>query len=89
MSGVSTGSPPPSIWYNVAPCSCAHRSYSAISTAALALVLRSIALCTSPHRRLRLATSWPIRRGAMKWRIASMIEPWVSPVITAVAGASP
>lgn len=33
--------------------------------------------------------SWPIRRGAMKWRMASMIEPCVSPVITAVAAASP
>ena len=38
--------------------------------------------------RLRLATSWPISRGAMILRIASMIEPCVSPVMTAVAGAS-
>lgn len=43
MSVVTRGVPPPSNWYSGAPKPCAHRSYSAISTAALALVLRSSA----------------------------------------------
>ena len=38
---------------------------------------------------ITLAISWPIRRGEMNLRIASTMEPWVSPVIGAVAGASP
>ena len=60
-----------------------------ISTAALALVLRSAQPWISCRIALRSATSMPIRRGPMSLRITSMIEPWVSPVITAVAGASP
>ena len=89
MSVVIAGSPPPSNWYSGAPYSWPQRSCTAISTAALALVFFSIAPWTRVVMRLRLAMSWPIRRGAMYWRTASTIEPWVSPVITAVAGALP
>ncbi|MCY1305724.1 hypothetical protein D9M70_555470 [compost metagenome] len=61
----------------------------AISTAALALVLRSRDVWMRSVIRLRLAISCPIRRGRMNLPMASMMEPCVSPVITAVAGASP
>jgi hypothetical protein len=51
--------------------------------------LRSSADWINCVLRLRLAISCPIRRGAITLRMASIIEPWVSPVITAVAAASP
>jgi hypothetical protein len=89
MSVVITGSPPPSILYSGASYSWPNRSYTAISTAALALEFFSSAPWISCVMRLRLAISSPISRGEMNLRIASMIEPCVSPVITAVAGASP
>lgn len=61
----------------------------AISTAALALVLRSAEPWMICRMALSSATSMPTRRGAISLLITSMIEPCVSPVITAVAAASP
>ena len=81
--------PPPSTLYRGLPRFLAYRSYTAISTAALAEVFFRMAFCILRMMPSMSSISIPRMAGAMNSRMAVSMEPHVSPVITAVAGASP
>ena len=70
-------------------CSWPYRSHRAMSTAALALVLCTPALCTRAVTDSRSSTSRPRMAGAISSRTAPMMPPAVSPVMGPVGGASP
>ena len=80
---------PPSTWYSGLPQLWANRSNTAMSTAALALVFFTMQRSSAVMVPSRSSTSRPTSAGAMNSSMAHFSEPSVSPVITAVGGASP
>ena len=81
--------PPPSSRNTGAFSFLPYRSHSAISTAALALVLCTSAFCTFRVTPSKSSISWPSTAGAMWCSMAPQMASAVSPVITPVGGASP
>ena len=87
---VSTVSPaPPKSWYSGAPKRWAYKSYTAISTAALAEVFFTMLECSLYIMPSKSSISMPSKAGRIKSSMAQRMLPLVSPVITAVGGASP
>ena len=80
---------PPRARHTGMPYRLPQRSYTAMSTAALAEVFFTMQAWSFFITPSRSSTSMPTRAGRMKSRTAHSMEPMVSPVMTAVGGASP